>query len=183
MGITHETASQLSMSLVRVMKLFTSMRQHAPRLHPGVDATAYPILFNLVDGPRRVSAVADCVHSDVSTVSRQVSALVSHNLVEKLPDPDDGRATILSLTPTGKELLDRLTAQRSEWFRTMLHDWDPAEAEAFIVSLDRFAVACEASRETIFKKYAEAMSAVGVSPATPSADTDSTASPVTSKEQ
>ena len=99
MAISHDTAAQLSHELVRLMKLFQSLRQHAPRLHPGVDTASYPILFNLHDGPRRVSDLAGCVHSDVSTVSRQVTGLVTHGLVEKVPDPQDGRAQVLSLTP------------------------------------------------------------------------------------
>ena len=104
MAISHDTATHLSHELVRLMKLFQSLRQHAPRLHPGVDTASYPILFNLQDGPRRVSDLAGCVHSDVSTVSRQVSGLVTHALVEKVPDPQDGRAQVLSLTPSGRDL-------------------------------------------------------------------------------
>ena len=104
MAISHDTAAHLSHDLVRLMKLFQSMRQQAPRQHPAVDTAAYPLLFNL-RAPRRVSALAGCVHSDVSTVSRQVTALVTHGLVEKVPDPHDGRAQVLSLTPTGRDLL------------------------------------------------------------------------------
>ena len=82
MAISLETASRLSTDLVRVMKLFQSMRQHAPKLHPGVEPASYPILFNLVEEPRRVSLLADCIHSDVSTVSRQVTMLASYGLPE-----------------------------------------------------------------------------------------------------
>ena len=103
MAISHDTAAQLSHELVRLMKLFQSLRQHAPRLHPGVDTASYPILFNLHDGPRRVSDLAGRVHSDVSTVSRQVTGLVTHGLVEKVPDPQDGRAQVLSLTSAGTD--------------------------------------------------------------------------------
>ena len=58
MAISLENATQLSTDLVRVMKLFQSVRQHAPKLHPGVEAASYPILFNLVGEPRRVSLLA-----------------------------------------------------------------------------------------------------------------------------
>lgn len=147
MAISQEVAAQLGHNLIRVVKLFGSMRQHAPRLHPGVDVAAYPIMFNLSHGPRRVSALADCVHSDVSTVSRQVSALVGHGLVEKLPDPQDGRVAMLSLTDEGAALIERLMEQRSAWFQDLLKDWEPAEATAFSASLDRFAGSVEASRD------------------------------------
>src|SRR6185436_2458083 len=108
MAISLDTATRLSTDLVRVMKLFQSMRQHAPKLHPGVEPASYPILFNLLDGPRRVSLLADCVYSDVSTVSRQVTTLVSHGLLEKVADTHDGRAFMVSLSAEGIDLVERL---------------------------------------------------------------------------
>jgi DNA-binding MarR family transcriptional regulator len=146
MAISLDSATRLSTDLVRVMKLFQSMRQHAPKLHPGVEPASYPILFNLLDGPRRVSLLADCVHSDVSTVSRQVSMLVTHGLLEKVADTQDGRAFMVSLSPEGTELVERLKVSRGEWFRKMLQDWEPADAEAFGAYLERFAMAFEASK-------------------------------------
>ena len=147
MAISLETASRLSTDLVRVMKLFQSMRQHAPKLHPGVEPASYPILFNLVEEPRRVSLLADCIHSDVSTVSRQVTMLASYGLPEKVVDPHDGRAFMVSLSAEGTKLVERLKAGRGEWFRQMLHDWEPADAEAFHDHLEQFATSFEASKD------------------------------------
>jgi len=149
MAISLDTATRLSTDLVRVMKLFQSLRQHAPKLHPGLEPASFPILFNLVDGPRRVSLLADCVHSDVSTVSRQVTMLVSHGLLEKVADTHDGRAFMVSLSAEGIDLVERLKVSRGEWFRKMLQDWEPGEAEAFGEYLERFATAFEASKDEI----------------------------------
>jgi DNA-binding MarR family transcriptional regulator len=164
MAISHDTAAQLSHELVRLMKLFQSLRQHAPRLHPGVDTASYPILFNLHDGPRRVSDLAGCVHSDVSTVSRQVTGLVTHGLVEKVPDPQDGRAQMLSLTTVGTDLLERLKDPRGEWFRSVLADWSEDEARAFIGSLERLMSGFEQSREQLLQ-MAAAIAPTGSGPA------------------
>lgn len=150
MAISPESATRLSTDLVRVVKMFQSLRQHAPKLHPGVEPASYPILFNLVDGPRRVSLLADCVHSDVSTVSRQVTMLVSHGLLEKVADSQDGRAFVVSLSTEGVDLVERLKTSRGEWFCRMLHDWDPADAEAFGDYLERFAASFDASKD-LFK--------------------------------
>jgi DNA-binding MarR family transcriptional regulator len=147
MAISLESATRLSTDLVRVVKMFQSLRQHAPKIHPGVEPASYPLLFNLVDGPRRVSLLADCVHSDVSTVSRQVTMLVSHGLLEKVADTQDGRAFVVSLSTEGVDLVERLKASRGEWFCRMLHDWDPADAEAFGDYLERFAASFDASKD------------------------------------
>ena len=146
MAPTHEAASDLFVSLVKLMKMFHGMRQHAPRAHPAVDTMAYPLLFNLKEEPRRVSALADCVHSDVSTVSRQVSHLVAHGLLEKVTDPEDGRAQVVTLSAEGKALLATLTSLRTDWFLTMLEDWSTQEARDFQHHILRFTAALEASR-------------------------------------
>jgi DNA-binding MarR family transcriptional regulator len=150
MAISLETATQLNIELVRVMKLFHSMRQHAPKVHPGVEPGSYPILFNLLAGPQRVSLLAEHVYSDVSTVSRQVTTLVSHGLLEKVTDPHDGRACMVSLSIEGTRLVEHLKAVRGEWFRQALHDWEPADAAAFSGYLQQFAASFEESKATLF---------------------------------
>jgi hypothetical protein len=59
----------------------------------------------------------------------------------------DGRAFMVSLSPKGAELVERVKAARGEWFRQMLHDWEPADAEAFQGYLERFAVSFDASKD------------------------------------
>ncbi len=138
MSVRSETAEEIATTLVRVLKIMTSMRHHAPRQHPAVDPSHYPVLFTLASEPRRVSALADMIHSDVSTVSRQVSHLVQHGIVEKIGDPEDGRAQLLSLSPAGTELIEKLTQGRGEWFRVLLANWSDEDARAFEQYLTRF---------------------------------------------
>jgi DNA-binding MarR family transcriptional regulator len=150
--ITLEAASHLSLTMVKVVKLLQSMRQHAPRLHPAVDAGAYPLLFNLYTGPKRVSELADCVHSDVSTVSRQTTTLVSHRLAEKVADPADGRAQVITLTAEGTALIERIKEQRAEWFQGMLADWSAEDVADFTAYLSRFGDSLEASRASLIAR-------------------------------
>jgi DNA-binding MarR family transcriptional regulator len=151
-AVSLDAAADLSLTLVRVMKLFQGMRQHAPRLHSAVDATAYPMLFNLHAGPKRVSELADCVHSDVSTVSRQTTALVGHGLAEKLTDPADGRALVITLTAEGTALIERIKEQRARWFQEMLADWSPEDMAGFTAYLERFGDALETSRARVTQR-------------------------------
>ena len=151
MAISLENASRLSIEMVRVMKLFASMRQHAPKVHPGVEPASYPILFNLVVGPQRVSLLAEHVHSDVSTVSRQVSTMVSHGVLQKVSDPQDGRACMVSLSTEGVALVEHLKASRGEWFRQLLQDWEPADAQVLTDYLERFAMTFEVPKITPFQ--------------------------------
>ena len=148
-SLDRETAERVSVGLIRLMKLLQAMRQHAPRIHPAVDATAYPILFNLAAEPRRVSVLAEVVHSDVSTVSRQVSTLEGHGLVDKVSDPADGRAQVVQLSAEGKTLLAGIQQQRTEWFRELMGEWTPEEASDFAGHLERFGADLERQRKTL----------------------------------
>ncbi len=132
--------------LVRTMKLLQSLKHHAPRAHPEIDPMAFPVLFTLSCQPLRLSELADKVYADVSTMSRQVAHLVGLGLVERLPDPEDGRAHTLSVTPAGAELLTSLRASRETWLRSLLDDWSESDLAAFTAYLERFADAVERSR-------------------------------------
>ena len=140
------TAERVSMGVIRLTKLLQALRQQAPRLHPAVEPSAYPILFNLRDEPRRVSTLAGCIHSDVSTVSRQVSNLVGHGLLEKVSDPQDRRAQMVQLSAEGQELIATLQESRNTWFAELLADWNTKDATAFAGYLERFADTLEAAR-------------------------------------
>lgn len=146
MSVPPDGAGELGFELIRLVKLLQSLKQ-TYRIHPAVETTAFPMLFSLMDGPRRVSNLAECVHSDTSTISRQVSTLAAEGLVEKVADPQDGRVQMVSLTPSGKELLDRVRADRAELFRTLLHEWSAADIGEFTAYVHRFARDLEKWRE------------------------------------
>lgn len=128
--VSRDEANDLFHALIRMQKLLLAARQAAPRVHPGVDAVAYPVMFTVArHGPVGISDIADALHSDVSTVSRQVSALVSAGLLAKEPDPRDGRATLVSLTDEGHDALELALTARGTWFQGLLADWHPSEAQ------------------------------------------------------
>lgn len=138
MPIEHAVAMELSTELIQLVKKIEAIRHHSPRVHPGLEPSTYPVIFALRHGPARVSTLADLVHSDVSTVSRQVSHLVAHELVAKVSDPDDGRAQRVALTDEGAALVQRLQDGRGRWFQQILAGWDDEKARAFTRYLHEF---------------------------------------------
>lgn len=65
------------------------------------------------EGPLRLGELAAASRTTQPGMTRMVAQLVEHDLVERHEDPQDSRATILSLTPTG----DRALTQWQEQLR------------------------------------------------------------------
>lgn len=105
----------------------------------GIDRSAIVLLKNLLHlGPSRSRALAEAVHSDPSTVSRQVAALVSDGLVERRADPEDGRASLLAVTDHGVRLLEEQRARFALSIARMVSHWDPADLDTFVGLFERF---------------------------------------------
>ena len=67
-----------------------------------LDTGSFWLLKTLAtSGPLRVTDLAVCANLDVSTVSRHVAQLHSAGLIERTPDPVDGRAQRVKLSAPG----------------------------------------------------------------------------------
>jgi DNA-binding MarR family transcriptional regulator len=89
-----------------------------------LERSAY-LMLNRIDatGPMTARELASALQLEISTVTRQVSAMLREDLVERIPDPAGGLARKLRITPTGAT---RLSADR-ERYRTglgkVVTDW------------------------------------------------------------
>ncbi len=133
------TSHALGDQLIRTVKLIQAARTRGSTLVEGLDQSAYPILFTLGLEPRRMSDLADAIHSDISTVSRQVAGLRKAGYVSSTKDPDDGRAQVLTLTDEGRRIIAEARERRDAWIARLTHDWDDNEVTQFTTLLGRFA--------------------------------------------
>src|SRR4051794_32094368 len=113
-----------------------------------VEWSAHVLLKCLAtEGPLRASAIAEHLHSDPSTVSRQVAALVKDGLLERRADPADGRASILVLTPEADAVLAEHDRIRMEHFARVLDGWAETDLRHFATMLRTFTEAYEAAND------------------------------------
>lgn len=105
----------------------------------GIDRSTIVLLKTLVVlGPSRSSELATAVHSDPSTVSRQVAALVRDGLVERRADPEDGRASVLVPTEQGQALLEEQRRRMGLGLARVVRDWEPEDVSRFLELFERF---------------------------------------------
>lgn len=112
-------------------------------LGPGeqVDRAGYWALVRLdeADGPVRLSDLAASLELDLSTVSRQVRQLVEGGLVSRQSDPDDGRATRLTLSVRGRAVLEAVKAARRNVLAGTLAEWSAEDRATLAEAVGRLA--------------------------------------------
>ncbi len=84
-----------------------------------------------------VSALADRLNLDGSTVTRQVTALEKDGLVQRRPDPRDGRGTVIAPTDTGLAQVDAVRKARREVYDVVLGDWSESDRAQLATTLQR----------------------------------------------
>jgi DNA-binding MarR family transcriptional regulator len=91
----------------------------------------------------RVTDLADLLGVDAPTVTRKIQQLEREELVSRRPDPDDGRASRITLTRAGQRTIERVLDARREWYDHLVEDWDEADLATFASLLGRFAASLE----------------------------------------
>lgn len=132
-------ADQLGDQMVRLVRLSHHAKtRFAAGTRASVERANYALLARLIcDGPQRATALAEAVHADPSTVSRQVSSLVQLGLVERQADQVDGRASVLVATDAGRAAFDEYRASRNRHVATLLSSWPEADRHQVVRLLDR----------------------------------------------
>ncbi|GAA4962227.1 MarR family winged helix-turn-helix transcriptional regulator [Kineococcus glutinatus] len=131
-------AAALMRQLSRQHRVLHAVKSTLSRGVSEADKASTLLLVTLAEqGPVRAGALAEAVHSDPSTVSRQTAELVAQGLVERQPDPADGRASRLAVTAAGHERVAFIHARRRALFAEVLRDWDAGDVDRLTTYLSR----------------------------------------------
>jgi DNA-binding MarR family transcriptional regulator len=144
----QSVADEIGGQLVRLVRLIERTRQQYQAEHAdAVDRATYLLLVHLVkDGPRRAGSLAEAVHSDPSTVSRQVAHLARLGFVDRVADPDDGRATLVVATDEGRRVFAENRRLRNRALDELLSGWGAEDRATFARLLTRFTDGFEEQR-------------------------------------
>ena len=119
------------MTVGRVMR----QRQGADTVDPGTFWLLKTISHR---GPLRITELATSTHLDTSTVSRHVAQLERNGLIERSPDPADGRAQLVGISAVGQDQLEQAFQRRRDVLEGTLADWDEADVAEFERLLTKF---------------------------------------------
>ena len=115
-----------------------------------LDTGSFWLLRTLsASGTLRVTDLAVCANLDASTVSRHVAQLHSAGLIERTPDPVDGRAQRVKLSAAGADRIETALRARRALLEKSLELWDPRDLDQLDRLLTRFAADVEALTQTM----------------------------------
>jgi DNA-binding MarR family transcriptional regulator len=104
------------------------MRQEAsPGLSPALTAALATVERH---GPLTPSELAEVERIKRPTATRIAAALEREGLIARAPDPADGRVSLLSISPQGRNLLKRLRKRKNAYLSRRLRELPDADVEA-----------------------------------------------------
>jgi DNA-binding MarR family transcriptional regulator len=123
------SVDRLTRELRTFVRALHALKACAPNAY--VERSALMLLPRLEERSCRLRELAEAVHADPSTVSRQVSELVDLGLVRREADPRDGRATLLAITPEGLAACEDLRRRRRSLLEPLVAEWPVERVDAF----------------------------------------------------
>ncbi|WP_433601488.1 MarR family winged helix-turn-helix transcriptional regulator [Nocardia sp. CA-135953] len=135
--------------LTRLVFELTLLSRHFPTSllrRPGfqLDRSAYLILTRLeMDFSLSLRELSEAFQLDISTINRQVAAMLKQGLVERVPDPDGGIARKIRASAKGQELVTADREQSQEGIGAVVADWTSADIAQLNGLISRFNMSIE----------------------------------------
>jgi len=105
--------------------LFGRLRRRLMEVAPadGLSAPQASVLARLVkDGPSSGSVLAGAERVRPQSMAATIAALEEQGLIQRAPDPEDGRRQVVTLTEEGRRQAEGARAGREEWLAGALQE-------------------------------------------------------------
>lgn len=136
-----ERAAHLRIAIVRTAR---RLRQEAAAETSGLTPTSVAALATIErHGPLTPSEIAEIERVKRPTITRTLGCLEREGLIDRAPDPQDGRSSLISVNGTGRERLRRLRGRKNAYLARRMRGMSAEEVE----TLERAAEILERMRE------------------------------------
>jgi DNA-binding MarR family transcriptional regulator len=120
--------------------------ERARAVHPDLQPASYLMLTHLAaEGPQRSSVISERFGVDKGAISRQVQHLCDLGLLEREPDPVDGRAVLISASADAVRRMTAVDRDRRRWLDAQLAEWSEDDLREFVAGLGRYNAALGAN--------------------------------------
>ncbi len=152
---TTSLVGRIQSSLQTVSQSNNQIRVHEELLRAAgvrLDRAGVTLLYKLrffAATPCRVTALATLLGVDAPTVTRKVQQLERLGYVARDADPDDGRVSLIRITPSGQDTLDRVMAAHRDRLERLLEGWADDDVRHFATLLERFSASLRRETEVL----------------------------------
>lgn len=127
MPCSNKSLLDLEYELTTLVRALEALKRR--RNYP-LERSHYLLLLQLSAGPLSIGEIAERLLLDNSTVTRQINAMLKKELLKKIPNPNDGRSSLVSSTRQGKTLAKEMHELRLTRLDTALKQWTDSEKQA-----------------------------------------------------
>jgi DNA-binding MarR family transcriptional regulator len=136
-----DSAAKLRMAIVRTAR---RLRQEAAAETSGLTPTSVAALATVErHGPLTPSELAGIERVKRPTVTRTLGCLEREGLVDRTPDPTDGRSSLVAINAAGRERLRRLRGRKNAYLARRMRELSDEDVE----TLERAAEILDQMRE------------------------------------
>jgi DNA-binding MarR family transcriptional regulator len=136
-----DSAAQLRMAIVRTAR---RLRQEAAAEASGLTPTSTAALATIErHGPLTPSELAEIECVKRPTMTRTLGCLEREGLIERTPDPADGRSSLIAVNAAGRERLRRLRGRKNAYLARHMRELSADDVE----TLERAAEILDRMRE------------------------------------
>jgi DNA-binding MarR family transcriptional regulator len=122
-----DSAARLRMAIVRTAR---RLRQEAAAETSGLTPTSTAALATIErHGPLTPSEIAEIERVKRPTITRTLGALEGEGLIDRAPDPADGRSSLVSVNAAGRERLRRLRGRKNAYLARRMRELSTEEVE------------------------------------------------------
>jgi DNA-binding MarR family transcriptional regulator len=120
-----DSAARLRMAIVRTSR---RLRQEAAEAGGELTPTAVAALATVErHGPLTPSELAEIERVKRPSATRTLRGLTEVGLIDRAPDPADGRSALVSITAAGRERLRRLRGRKNAYLARRMRDLPDAD--------------------------------------------------------
>lgn len=136
--VSRDDLQRLRMALGRVSRV---LRQQPD---DKLSYTLTSLLFTIARSePATATELADDEKVTPPSVSRSLSRLEALRLIQRSPDPSDGRVTRICLTDLGRRERETILRSREKWLTERLRLLDPDERAMLLLALPALERLCD----------------------------------------
>lgn len=140
---TDEPLDVITDALLTASRLLVAISSHSIALvDENITIPQFRTLVILSNrGPINLATLAGLLGVQASAAGRMVDRLVSAGLINRLPHPTSRRELLATLTPRGREVVQKVTARRRVEIARIVEKMPPAERYGLVRALTAFTAA------------------------------------------